>query len=87
MSVPRLALPAIFALVAFAPSPGFAQMVSDRYALFLSDAPISSRYVSRESARSAEAASYRQQIQTRQRVLGDALAQRKIQVTGSTVSV
>jgi minor extracellular serine protease Vpr len=88
MSVfPRFALPAIFALVGFAPSPGFAQMVSDRYALFLSDTPVSSRYASKESARSAEAATYRQQIQTRQRVLRDALAQRNIQVTGSTVSV
>src|SRR5579863_4144038 len=83
----KLAVTAIFISLTLAPRPGFAQMVSDRYALFLSDPPVSSRFASRESTRSNEAATYRQQIETRQRTLRDALTQRNIQVTGSTSTV
>lgn len=62
---------------------GFAQPVSNRYALVLEDPPVSSRFASREQVRSAAALSYRQQIEGRQRSLRSELASRRVTVTGS----
>jgi uncharacterized protein (TIGR03437 family) len=80
--------PAIFTWMALlAAVPAFGQMVSDHYALVLADPPVASRYGSRELARSDAAAAYRGQIEARQQILRDALAQRNIPVTGSATTV
>jgi len=68
-------------------SPGFAQLAANRYALILEDPPVSSRFASKETMRSAAAKSYQQQIEARQRTLRSELATRKIQVTGSVVTL
>jgi len=72
-------------------SPGYAQAslersthaASNRYALFLADAPVAVRYASRDAARGSDAQLYRQQIETRQQALMDTLKARNVAVTGS----
>jgi uncharacterized protein (TIGR03437 family) len=67
--------------------PSFAQFVPNRYTLLLEDAPVSSRFVSREAMRSSPAIAYQQQIEAKQRkVLGE-LASRNVQVTGSDATL
>jgi uncharacterized protein (TIGR03437 family) len=77
----------LFSLVLGGMFPGFAQFVPNRYTLLLEDAPVSSRFASREAMRTSPAVAYQQQIEARQRkVLGD-LASRNIQVTGSDTTL
>jgi uncharacterized protein (TIGR03437 family) len=77
---------ALFSLV-LGGFPGFAQFVPNRYTLLLEDAPVSSRFVSREAMRTAPAIAYREQIEAKQRqVLGE-LASRNIPVTGSDATL
>ena len=74
----------LLVLVAF---PGWAQFVPNRYTLLLEDAPVSSRFASREAMRTSPAIAYRQQVEARQRkVLGE-LASRNIAVTGSDATL
>ena len=77
---------ALFSLVCGA-FPSFAQFVPNRYTLLLEDAPVSSRFVSREAMRSSPAISYRQQIEAKQRVVLGELAKRNIPVTGSDATL
>jgi uncharacterized protein (TIGR03437 family) len=67
--------------------PSFAQFVPNRYTLLLEDAPVSSRFVSREAMRTSPAIAYRQQIEGKQRTVLADLASRNIQVTGSDVTL
>ena len=77
---------ALFSLV-LGGFPSFAQFVPNRYTLLLEDAPVSSRFVSREAMRTSPAIAYRQQIEAKQRkVLGE-LASRNIPVTGSDATL
>jgi uncharacterized protein (TIGR03437 family) len=77
---------ALFSLV-LGGFPGFAQFVPNRYTLLLEDAPVSSRFVSREAMRSSPAIAYRQQIEAKQRTVLGELASRNIRVTGSDVTL
>jgi uncharacterized protein (TIGR03437 family) len=77
---------ALFSLV-LGGFPGFAQFVPNRYTLLLEDAPVSSRFVSREAMRSSPAIAYRQQIEAKQRTVLGELATRNIPVTGSDVTL
>jgi uncharacterized protein (TIGR03437 family) len=77
---------ALFSLV-LGGFPGFAQFVPNRYTLLLEDAPVSSRFVSREAMRSSPAIAYRQQIEAKQRTVLAELASRNIRVTGSDVTL
>jgi minor extracellular serine protease Vpr len=77
---------ALFSLVLGA-FPGFAQFVPNRYTLLLEDAPVSSRFVSREAMRTSPAIAYRQQIEAKQRTVLGELASRNIPVTGSDATL
>ena len=77
---------ALFSLV-LGTVPGFAQFVPNRYTLLLEDAPVSSRFVSREAMRGSPAIAYRQQIEAKQRTVLGELASRNIQVTGSDTTL
>ena len=77
---------ALFSLVLGA-FPSFAQFVPNRYTLLLEDAPVSSRFVSREAMRSSPAIAYRQQIEAKQRTVLADLASRNIPVTGSDTTL
>ena len=77
---------ALFSLVCGA-FPSFAQFVPNRYTLLLEDAPVSSRFVSREAMRGSPAIAYRQQIEAKQRVVLGELAKRNIPVTGSDATL
>ena len=77
---------ALFSLVCGA-SPSFAQFVPNRYTLLLEDAPVSSRYVSREAMRTSPAIAYRRQIEAKQRTVLGELASRNIPVTGSDATL
>ena len=77
---------ALFSLVLGA-FPGFAQFVPNRYTLLLEDAPVSSRFVSREAMRTSPAIAYQQQIEAKQRKVIADLASRNIQVTGSDATL
>jgi minor extracellular serine protease Vpr len=61
----------------------FAQMIPGKYILMLQDPPVSSRYKSKAELESAEALTYRQQIEARQTSIKQDLAARNIAVTGS----
>jgi hypothetical protein len=67
--------------------PGFAQFARNRYALVLSDPPAASRYQTRESLSAADARTYRQTLESRQRALRQELQSRKIAVTGSVTTL
>lgn len=83
----RLRIAAIAALL-FAPAPAlFSQTPSTGYALILEDAPVSTRFTSRDQIQSTAARSYRQQIEIRQQSLRDTLSARNIQVTSSVSTV
>ena len=77
------------------PAPGRAQAsrkrsthaASNRYALFLTDAPVAVRYASRDALQANDAQSYRQQIEARQQTLIDTLKARNVAVTGSVSTV
>lgn len=71
------------ALFLWSAIPGFAQYVPNRYTLLLSDPPVTARFPRREQLRTAEALTYRNQIETRQAQVLRALAARHIAVTGS----
>ena len=77
---------ALFSLVLGA-FPSFAQFVPNRYTLLLEDAPVSSRFVSREAMGSSPAIAYRQQIEAKQRTVLADLASRNIPVTGSDTTL
>jgi len=68
-------------------TPGRAQFVPNRYTLQLEDAPVSSRFLSREDMRTPAAQVYRQQIETKQAAVLRTLASRGIVVTGSVTEV
>src|ERR1035437_5555104 len=68
-------------------APGFAQFARNRYALVLSDPPVASRYLTRESLAAAEARTYRQTLELRQRAVRQELQSRKIAVTGSVTTL
>jgi minor extracellular serine protease Vpr len=61
----------------------FSQTPAGRYAVFLADQPLAARYTSRAEMQSAQANSYRQQIEAAQRTVRNELATKNIQVTGS----
>lgn len=63
--------------------PGLAQFVPNRYTLLLEDAPVSSRFVSREEMRTQAAEAYRKQVETKQAAVLRTLDARGITVTGS----
>lgn len=63
--------------------PTAAQIVPGRYTLILDDPPVAARYAARSEMRSAAAAGYRQQIQSRQQAMIRELTDRNFQVTGS----
>ncbi|MGA2770593.1 MAG: S8 family serine peptidase [Bryobacteraceae bacterium] len=67
--------------------PGHAQFVPNRYTLLLEDAPVSSRFVSREAMRTSPAIAYQQQIEAKQRKVIADLASRNIPVTGSDATL
>ncbi|HWB85209.1 MAG TPA: S8 family serine peptidase [Bryobacteraceae bacterium] len=73
----------IIAISIFAMCPLFAQFAPNRYALFLTDPPVTARFNSRESSRSVAATNYRQQLEARQQSLRAILASRDVQVVGS----
>ncbi|HEX6897497.1 MAG TPA: S8 family serine peptidase, partial [Bryobacteraceae bacterium] len=60
----------------------WAQSRPQHFILILDDSPVAERYQSAEQARSASAANYRQQIQSKHQALRNTLASRRIQVTG-----
>ena len=64
-----------------------AQTAPGRYALILDDAPVSERFVSRESMRLAEATTYQRQIAKQQNAIRSELISRRIQTTGSVNTV
>jgi len=64
-------------------SPIFAQIIPGKYILMLQDPPVSSRFKSKAELESAEALTYRQQIEARQASIKQDLAARNIPVTGS----
>jgi len=59
---------------------------SGRYALFLADPPVTSRYTSRDAIAGGEAQSYRQQIEAKQKALMATLKERNIPVVGSVAT-
>lgn len=70
--------------------PGFAQsqvpksqFIPNRYTLVLSDPPVADRFASREALATAQADTYRRQIETAQAQVKSALAARNIRVLGS----
>jgi uncharacterized protein (TIGR03437 family) len=75
------------ASLVFAVAPGFAQFARNRYALVLSDPPVATRYVTRESMSAAEAGAYRQTLESRQQAVRQELQSRKITVTGSVTTL
>jgi minor extracellular serine protease Vpr len=66
--------------------PAFSQL-ADRYALVLHDEPVAARYASRLEMQSADAAAYRQRIQTSQSSLRGELEARHFTVTGLASSL
>ena len=68
-------------------SQGVAEFAANRYALILEDPPVSARFRSAQKVRSAEAGSYRRQIQARQDALRNELRSRDIVVTGSVTTL
>jgi uncharacterized protein (TIGR03437 family) len=66
-------------LAQFAPK----RFVPNRYTLLLEDAPVSSRFVSRQEMRTQAAEAYRKQVETRQAAVIRTLHSRGIAVTGS----
>jgi uncharacterized protein (TIGR03437 family) len=68
-------------------APGFAQFARNRYALVLSDPPVASRYVTRESMAAAEARTYRQTLESRQQAVRQELQSRKIVAIGSVTTL
>jgi len=62
----------------------FGQFIPNRYTVVMEDPPLSARFASREEMQSAAAATYRQQIETRQAAVVRELESRNIKVTGST---
>jgi len=63
--------------------PALAQIAPNRYALFLEDEPVVSRFPTRERLLVAEADAYRIQIEAKQQALRTELGRRSINVTGS----
>jgi minor extracellular serine protease Vpr len=70
----------IFAAILSSALPVFSQ---NRYALFLQDEPLATHVVSREALHSAEAAAWRQRLQTAQQSVRNELNRRNIVTTGS----
>src|SRR5205823_186252 len=66
---------------------GLAQTAPNRYAVFLQAEPVARHVSSRAQMQSAEAASYRQQVETAQQAVRDQLAAKNIQITGSASTV
>ena len=81
-SKPRCAVLAVFLSL-----PAFAQIsiqfIPNRYTVILEDPPVSNRFVTLESMRSAPAVAYRRQIERRQAEIVRAVEARNIKVTGS----
>jgi minor extracellular serine protease Vpr len=73
--------------VAFTLVPASAQFVPNHYILLLDDAPVTSRFATREEMRSPAATTYRAQIETRQRAVRGELAARQIPVSGAVTTV
>lgn len=73
--------------VAFTLLPVSAQFVPDRYILLLDDPPVTGRFATREQMQSAAAATYRTQVEARQRSVRSELATRQIPVSGSVSTV
>jgi uncharacterized protein (TIGR03437 family) len=67
--------------------PGFAQLAPNRYTLLLEDPPVAERFARREEMLSAAGATFRAQIEAKQRTVMAELASRKIQVNGSTATL
>lgn len=67
--------------------PLFAQIVPGRYTLILEDPPVSSKYATRAQMRSTPAATYRQQIASRQQAMIADLKSRNFQVVGSATAL
>src|SRR5215831_15107105 len=67
--------------------PGFAQLSPNRYTLLLEDPPVADRFARREELLSAAGATFRAQIEAKQRTVMAELASRKIQVNGSTATL
>ncbi len=84
MAALPLRLSSIFFLSILLIPAGFAQLVPGRYAVVLQEAPVVARYSSAAQVRTADAASYRGQIEARQRTLRSQFAERGIQVHGAT---
>ena len=82
-SVALLLLCALSSLAQVAPKRRTAGFAPNRYALFLSDAPVGARYLTRDSLQTAEARGYRQQVERAQGSVLSVLAARNIRVTGS----
>jgi hypothetical protein len=80
----------LFGLV-FLNAAAFAQsqplFVPDRYTLILKDAPVAERFASHESIQSAQADTYRRQIETAQVQVKSELASRNIRVLGSVSDI
>jgi minor extracellular serine protease Vpr len=74
---------AFLTIILFASALFGTSTVSGRYALILSDPPVAERFTSKDSQRSAEAGSYKRQIEQKQQVLRKELESRKFTVTGS----
>lgn len=74
-------------ILCVAGTPGFAELAPNRYALILEDAPVATRFTSGQGMQSAQAVTYRQRIEARQRLVRNELAARHIVVTGSVSSV
>ena len=73
----------IWAVLASAAGPTFAQTAGKRYALILEDPPAATGVASRVEVQSAAAQDRRLQVEARQRTLRDDLASRQVEVTGS----
>ncbi|MGO9260858.1 MAG: S8 family serine peptidase [Bryobacteraceae bacterium] len=64
-------------------APSQSQFIPNRYTLVLSDAPVSDRFTTREALATAEADTYRRQVESAQAQVKSALATRNIEVLGS----
>lgn len=67
--------------------PAFGQYARNRYALVLEDAPVATRFVTREQMRTAGADGYRRQLAVRQRAVHQELARRGVPIISSVSEV
>src|ERR1039457_2802682 len=67
--------------------PGFGQYARNRYALILEDAPVASRFATREQLHTAAADSYRRQVALRQSAVHQELERRGVPIISSVSEV